>query len=62
MNVVCIAQCGYIKEDRTKSIIPKFFFSYELQEGGEKNVRLIRSFDDLTDLFTKTLSNAILKK
>ena len=32
-NVACIAQIkgSYIKEDRTKHILPKFFYTYELQ-------------------------------
>ena len=39
-NAACIAQLkgGYIKGDRTKHILPKFFFIHELQKAGEVRV------------------------
>ena len=63
-NDVCIAQIigGYIKEDRTKQISPKFFYAHELQNSGEIDVQQIRSSDNLADLFTKSLLTSIFKK
>ena len=63
-NVACIAQItgGYIKRDRTKHISPKFFYTHELQKSGEIDVQQIRSSDNLTDLFTKSLSTSTFKK
>ena len=63
-NDACIAQItgGYIKEDRTKHISPKFFYTYEPQKSGEIDVQQIRSSDNLADLFTKLLSTSIFKK
>ncbi|KAG7571783.1 Reverse transcriptase RNA-dependent DNA polymerase [Arabidopsis suecica] len=39
-NAACIAQLkeGYIKGDRTKHILPKFFFTHDLQKDGEVQV------------------------
>ena len=63
-NVACIAQIkgGYIKGDRTKHISPKFFYTHELQKGGEIDVQKIRSNDNLVDLFMKSLLTSTLKK
>ena len=63
-NAACIAQIkgGYIKGDRTKHISPKFFYTHELQKNGEIDVQQIRSSDNLTDLFTKTLLTSTFKK
>ena len=54
-NVACIAQIKgrYIKGDRIKHILPKFFYTHELQKDGEIDVQQIRSNDNLVDLFTK---------
>ncbi|KAJ9547654.1 hypothetical protein OSB04_020197 [Centaurea solstitialis] len=47
-NAACITQLkeGYIKGDRTKHILPKFFFTHDLQKSGDISVassfRLIR--------------------
>ena len=43
-NVACIAQItgGYIKGDKTKHILPKFFYTDELQKSGEIDVQQIR--------------------
>ena len=37
----CIAQItgGYIKGDRTKHILPKFFYTHEVQKSGEIDVK-----------------------
>ena len=59
-NAACIAQLkdGYIKGDRTKHILPKFFYTHDLQKSGDVRVLQIRSNDNLADLFT----NATFKK
>ena len=63
-NAACIAQIkgGYIKGDRTKHILPKFFYTHELQKDGEIDVQQIRSNDNLVDLFTKVLPSTTFKK
>ncbi|KAL0728959.1 hypothetical protein Bca4012_025052 [Brassica carinata] len=61
-NAVCIAQLkdGYIKGDRTKHILPKFFSTHEMQKAAV--VQVVRSSDNSADLFTKALPTATLKK
>ena len=56
-NTACIAQLkeGYIKGDRTKHILPKFFFTHDLQRNGDVDIQQIRSCENLADLFTKSL-------
>ena len=63
-NAACIAQLkgGFIKGDRTKHISPKIFYTHELQKNGDINVQQIRSSDNVTDLFTKSLPTATFKK
>ena len=63
-NAACIAQIkeGYIKGDRTKHISPKFFYTHELKKDGEIDVQQIRSYDNLTYLFTKAMPFATFKK
>jgi len=63
-NAACIAQLkeGYIKGDRTKHILPKFFFTHDLQKDGEVKVVQVRSSDNSADLFTKALPASILRK
>ncbi|GJV23727.1 hypothetical protein Tco_1376422 [Tanacetum coccineum] len=63
-NAACIAQLKdrYIKGDRTKHILPKFFFTHNLQKSGDIIVQQIRSSDNLADLFTKALPTEIFKK
>ena len=63
-NVACIAQIkgGYIKGDRIKHILTKFFYTHELRKDGEIDVQQIRSNDNLADLFTKALPSATFKK
>ncbi|KAL3037956.1 hypothetical protein AAZX31_01G101400 [Glycine max] len=49
-NVACIVQLkkGYIKEDRTKHILPKFFFIHDLQKNGDINVQQVRLRENLS--------------
>ncbi|KAL0741566.1 hypothetical protein Bca4012_083079 [Brassica carinata] len=63
-NASCIAQLkdGYIKGDRTKHILPKFFFTHELQKAGEVQVLQVRSSENSADLFTKSLPTSTFKK
>ncbi|KAG7527793.1 hypothetical protein ISN44_Un262g000030 [Arabidopsis suecica] len=63
-NTACIAQLkdGYIKGDRTKHILPKFFFTHDLQRDGEVRVVQVRSSDNSADLFTKALPTSTLRK
>ena len=63
-NVVCIAQVrgGYIKGDKTKHISPKFFYTHQLQESRQVDVKQIRSSNNLVDLFTKSLPISIFEK
>ena len=63
-NAACIAQLkdGYIKGDRTKHILPKFFFTHELQKAGEVQVVQVRSSDNSADLFTKALPTCTFRK
>ncbi|XP_048623928.1 uncharacterized protein LOC125592645 [Brassica napus] len=60
----CIAQLkdGYIKGDRTKHILPKFFFTHELQKAGEVQVVKMRSSDNSADMFTKSLPTSTFRK
>ncbi|GJT68913.1 secreted RxLR effector protein 161-like protein [Tanacetum coccineum] len=63
-NASCIAQLKdeYIKGDITKHILPKFFFTHDLQKSGDIIVQQIRSSDKLANLFTKALPTATFKK
>ncbi|KAI3692362.1 hypothetical protein L6452_32176 [Arctium lappa] len=63
-NAACIAQLkeGYIKGDRTKHILPKFFFTHDLQKSGDVSVQQVRSCENLADLFTKSLSNSTFQR
>ncbi|KAL0665012.1 hypothetical protein Bca4012_101850 [Brassica carinata] len=63
-NEVCIAQLkdGYIKGDRTKHILPKSFFTHELQKAGEVQVVQVRSSDNSAELFTKSLPTCTFRK
>ena len=63
-NAACIAQLkdGYIKGDRTKHILPKFFFTHELQKAKEVSVTQIRSSENSADLFTKSLPTSTFRK
>ena len=63
-NAACITQIrgGYIKGDRSKNIAPKFFYTHELQKSGDTDVKQIRSYDNLADMFIKPLSTVTFKK
>jgi hypothetical protein len=63
-NTACIAQIkeGYIKGDRTKHISSKFFSTHDLQKNGLINVCQIKSSDNLTDLFIKSLPRNIFER
>ena len=63
-NVACVAQVrgGYIKGDRTKHISPKFFYTHELQESRQIDVKQIQSINNLADLFTKSLPTSTFEK
>ncbi|XP_048619922.1 secreted RxLR effector protein 161-like [Brassica napus] len=63
-NASCIAQLkdGYIKGDRTNHILPKFFFTHDLQKAKEVQVVQVRSSDNSADLFTKSLPTSTFKK
>ena len=45
-----------------KHISPKFSYTHELKKSGEINVQQIRSNDNLTYLFTKSLPTSTFKK
>ena len=63
-NAACIAQLkdGYIKGDRTKHILPKFFFTHDLQKAGEVKVVQVRSSENSADLFTKAIPTCMFRK
>ena len=63
-NAACITQLrrDYIKGDKTKHISSKFFYTHELQQKREINIKQIRSSDNLADLFTKSLPALTFKK
>ncbi|GAV60455.1 hypothetical protein CFOL_v3_03985 [Cephalotus follicularis] len=52
----------YIKDDRTKHISPKFFYTNEIQKNGDIDIQQTRSNDNLTDLFMKALPGNTFKK
>jgi hypothetical protein len=52
-------QTSHIKSNITKDIAPKLFYLHELQESGEINILQIKSRDNLTDLFTKSLPTSV---
>ena len=51
-----------IYQDRTKYILPKLFFTYDLQQNDNIDVQQIYLSDSLTDLFTKSLPTLTFKK
>ncbi|KAL8096584.1 hypothetical protein AgCh_037518 [Apium graveolens] len=63
-NSTCIKQLkeGYIKGDRTKHILPKFFYPHELQENGDIDIQQVRSCDNLADMLTKSLPTSTFEK
>jgi hypothetical protein len=63
-NAAYIAQMksGYVKNNVTKYITPKLFYPHELQVNGEICILQTKSYDNLTDLFTKSLSYCTFSK
>ena len=63
-NAACVAQVkgGYIKGYRTKHISPKFFYTHELQESRQIDVKKIQFINNLADLFTKLLPTSNFEK
>ena len=63
-NAACVAQVRgeYIKRDKTKHISPKFFYTHELQESRQIDVKQIRFTDNLADLFTNSLLISTFEK
>ncbi|XP_013645208.1 uncharacterized protein LOC106349787 [Brassica napus] len=63
-NAACIDQLkdGYIKGDRIKHILPKSFFTHDLQKAGEVQVVQVRSSDNSADLFTKSLPTSTFRR
>ena len=63
-NAACIAHLkdGYIKGDRTKHILPKFFFTHELQKAGEVQVVQVRSSDNSADLVHQITSDLYVQE
>ncbi|KAG7584130.1 Reverse transcriptase RNA-dependent DNA polymerase [Arabidopsis suecica] len=64
-NAACVAQTkeGYIKNDRTKHIPPKFFsYTKELVKNKDIEVRYVRSSENSADLFTKSLPTSMFRK
>ena len=52
----------YIKEDRTKHISPKLFYTHDFEENDNIIIQQICSKNNLIDLFTKLLSTIIFEK
>ena len=63
-NTECIAQMqtGYVKNNLTKHISPKFFYPHDLQKQGEVQMLQARSCDNLADLFIKSLPATMFRK
>ncbi|GKE45851.1 hypothetical protein Tco_1473135 [Tanacetum coccineum] len=61
-NAAYIAQLKdeYIKDDKTKHILLKFFFTHDLQKSGDIIIQKVRSSDNQADLFTKALPTTTL--
>ena len=62
-NDACVAQVhmGYVKSNLTKNISPKFFYAHELQQLNEVKVLHTKSYDNLADMFTKSLPTSTLE-
>lgn len=64
-NAACIAQMreGYIKNDRTKHIPPRFFsYTQDLIKNNQIEMQYVQSSNNSADLFTKALPTAIFRK
>ncbi|KAJ9561317.1 hypothetical protein OSB04_006477 [Centaurea solstitialis] len=59
--------CGIISNKEpptilTKHILPKFYFTHDLQISGDISVQQVRSCENLADLFTKSLTNSTFQR
>jgi hypothetical protein len=63
-NAACIAQMqsSYVNNNVTKHITPKLLYPHELQVNVEISILQIKSCDNLTDLFTKSLPYCTFSK
>ena len=63
-NAACVTQMqtGYVKNNLTKHIAPKYFYPHDLQKQGEVKILQARSCDNMTDLFTKSLPATTFRK
>jgi hypothetical protein len=59
--VVHVETC-YIKSNINKHIAPKLFYPHKLQKNGDINTFHAKSYDNLADLFTKSLSYSTFQK
>ena len=55
-------QMGYVKSNITKHIAPKFFYPHELQKSGEVKILQTKSWENLADLFTRSLPATTFRK
>jgi tRNA G26 N,N-dimethylase Trm1 len=55
-------QSGYVKCNVSKHITHKLFYPHELQINGDISILQIKSCNNLTDLFTKSLPYATFYK
>ena len=62
ISYVAPVKGGYIKGDKTKHIPPKFFYTHELQESRQVDVKQIRYTDNFVYLFTKSLPTSTFEK
>jgi hypothetical protein len=51
-----------VKSNVTKHITPKLFYPHELQVNGEISILQTKSYDNLADLFTKSLPYCTFSK
>jgi hypothetical protein len=63
-NVACVAwmQIGYIESNIIKHIATNFFYLHELHKSQRINILQVKSCDNLTDLFTKSVPTFIFQK
>jgi hypothetical protein len=63
-NATCVAhmQLGYVKSNIIKYITPKLFYSYGFEVNGEISILQTKSWNNLIDLFTKSLPYSIFSK
>ncbi|KAK9912312.1 hypothetical protein M0R45_036180 [Rubus argutus] len=63
-NAACFEQMkqGFIKDDNTKHIAPKYFYNQQQQSLLKIQVNQVRSEDNVADLFTKSLPKSTFEK